>query len=94
MRRIRLVFAVVAVMVAMLVAVPGPAMALDLDGDGFDDDTGLAVVFCDTDGDGFGDTECGDVFGLGFFDFSVPGVSQEVSNVSDTGTVTLGFSVS
>ena len=94
MRRIRLVFAVVAVMVAMLLAVSGPAMALDLDGDGFDDDTGLAVVFCDTDGDGFGDTECGDVFGLGFFDFSVPGVSQELSNESDTGTVSLGFSVS
>ncbi len=95
MRRIRLVFTVVVVMVAMLLAVSGPAMALDLDGDGFDDDTGLAVVFCDTDGDGFGDTECGDVFGLGFFDSSAPSdVSQEVSNESQSGTVSLGFTVS
>jgi myo-inositol-hexaphosphate 3-phosphohydrolase len=96
MRRIRLVFAVVAVMVAMLLAVPGPAMAVDFDGDGFDDDTGSAVVFCDTDGDGFGDTDCGDVFGLGFgvpFDFG-DGVSNEASNESETGTVSLSFTVS
>jgi hypothetical protein len=67
-------------MVAMLVAVQGPAMA--------------DVENCFDFGDGF--VQCDDDFGFFFpssFDFG-DGVTQEVGNESDTGTVSLGFSVS
>ena len=102
MRRIKLILAVVAVMVASLAMVPGPAMA-----DDFDFEEGFFFVSDDFD---FEDDDDFDFFGDGFFfvgdddfdffdddfDFSFggDGVSQSFEQESESGDVDQSFDVS
>lgn len=60
MRRAKLVFGVLAVMMAMMMAIAAPAMAEDRDFDGFDDD-GFFFIIDDFDNDDFCDFfDCND----------------------------------
>ena len=86
MRRIRLILAVVAVMAAMLTALPGPAMADDFFD--FDDDFDNGCF----SGNGFFFDNC--FFDDGFFNFDGGGISLEVDQEAESGDVTIGNNVS
>jgi hypothetical protein len=87
MKRIKLVVAVGALMVGMLVVMQGPAMAQDFDEDNF--------FFCDDfDFDGFCDFDGFDSFdGFDGFDFGDNVALDFDQETDETGDVTLGTSI-